>query len=170
MMPRKFVEKYGEGLPKAIYLKTPNGAKWKLNLVKSDGKIWFERGWNEFAEYNSLAHGHLLLFKYQSNSHFLVQIFEKSALEMSYPFQRVSNGQGNKRSNGEHCRASQKRNVNSFELHQPREIGCSSCFRVGKLQKVASLHHTDRESKGIRLWLHCVIKVSEMNMKDDHDS
>ncbi|AES78884.2 putative transcription factor B3-Domain family [Medicago truncatula] len=155
MMPRKFVEKYGEGLSKAIYLKTPNGAKWKLNLVKSDGKIWFEKGWKEFAKHHSLAHGHLLLFKYKRNSHFLVHIFEKSAFEINYPFQRVaaktnrvSNGQGNKPPNGESRRASQKRKDNSFELHQPCDIGSSSCFRVEKLQKVASLHHTDRESKG----------------------
>lgn len=156
MMPRKFVQKYREGLSNAIYLKTPNGAKWKLNLVKSDGKIWFEKGWKEFAEYHSLAHGHLLLFKYLRNSHFLVHIFEKSALEINYPFQRVaaakanrvSNGQGNKPPNGENCRASQKRKDNSFELHQPHEIGSSSCFTVGKLQKVASMHHAGRESKG----------------------
>jgi len=169
MMPRKFVEKYGEGLPKAIYLKTPNGAKWKLNLVKSNGKIWFEKGWKEFAEHHSLAHGHLLLFKYQRISHFGVHIFKKSALEINYPFQRaaaakanrVSNGQGNKPPNGENCRASQKRKDNSFELHHSHEIGSSSCFTVGKLQKVASLHHTDGESKGIRSFLHCLIKVSQ---------
>jgi len=172
-MPRKFVEKYGEGLPKAICLKTPNGAKWKLDLVKSDGKIWFEKGWKEFAEYHSLAHGHLLLFKYQRNSHFLMYIFEKSALEINYPFQRVtakanrvSNGQGNKPPNGENCKTSQKRKVNSFEFHQPREIGSNGCFKVGKLQKVASLHHTDRESKGIRSCLRCLIKVSQVNMND----
>ncbi|XP_045795525.1 B3 domain-containing protein At3g18960-like [Trifolium pratense] len=62
MIPVKFVEKYGEGLPNTIYFKTPNGAKWELNLVKSDGKIWFEKGWKEFAKYHSPAHGHLLLF------------------------------------------------------------------------------------------------------------
>jgi len=125
MMPRKFVEKYGEALPKAIYLKTPNGAKWKLNLGKTGRKIWFEKGWKEFTEYHSLAHGHLLLFKYHRNSHFLVHVFEKCALEINYPFQRVaakanrvSNGQENKPPNGENCRVSPKRKDNSFELHQ----------------------------------------------------
>jgi len=90
MIPRKFVEKYGEGLSNAIYLKTPNGAKWKLNLVNSDGKIWFEKGWKEFAEHHSLAHGHLLLFRYEKTSLFEVHIFDKSALEINYPFQRVA--------------------------------------------------------------------------------
>jgi hypothetical protein len=55
------VAKYGECLPKTIYLKTPNGVNWKLNLVKSDGNLWFQKGWKEFAEYHSLSNGHLLV-------------------------------------------------------------------------------------------------------------
>jgi hypothetical protein len=140
MMPRKFVEKYGEGLSNAIYLKTPNGAKWKLNLVNSDGKIWFEKGWKEFAEYHSLAHGHLVLFRYEKTSLFEVHIFDKSALEINYPFQRVAAKEV----------SGQKRKANSsFEFHQPREIGSNGCVEVEKLQKVATLHHAGRESKGI---------------------
>jgi hypothetical protein len=125
-----------ESLPNVIYLKTPNGAKWKLNLVKCDGNIWFEKGWKEFAKYHSLAHGHLLLFKYQTTSHFQVQIFENSALEINYPFQ------GNKPPSGENCRAPQKRKTNSsFEFLQ-------QC-KIGKSQKVV-VHHIDKECKGTR--------------------
>jgi hypothetical protein len=155
MMPRKFVDKYGEGLSNAIYLKTPNGAKWTLNLVKSDGKIWFEKGWKEFAEHHSLAHGHLLLFKYERTSHFYVHVFEKSALEISYPStrveaKRVSNGQSYKSPDNDDCRACQKRKANpSFEFHQPREIGSSSCVKVGQSEKV-DVRHTQKKCKGIR--------------------
>jgi len=149
MIPREFVEKYRKYLSKAIYLKTPSGAKWKLNLVKSDGKIWFEKGWKEFAKYHSLTQGHLLLFKYERTCHFHVHIFDKSALEMKYPFKRVEaknvyNVQGNKPPNNEDCRASQKRKVNSSF-----EFGSSSCAKVGKSQKVA-VHLIDRKCKGIR--------------------
>jgi len=153
-MPRKFVEKYGKGLPKGISLKTPNGAKWKLNLLKSDGKIWFEKGWKEFAEHHSLGHGHLLLFRYEKTSKFEVQIFGKSALEINYTFKRVedkkfSNGQGNKTPNGESCRAAHKRKANSsFEFHQQYEIGSSGCVKFGKSQKV-DVHQVDRMSNGI---------------------
>jgi hypothetical protein len=134
MMPRKFVEKYGKSLPKETCLKTPNGGKWKLNLVKSDGKVWFEKGWKEFAEHHSLAHGHLLLFRYEKPSNFEVHIFEKSALETNYPTKRVEDkkisiDQGNESLNGENCRAAQKRKANSFEF------GSSSCVKVGKSQK-----------------------------------
>lgn len=88
-MPTNFVEKYGIFLPKVIHLETPNGEKWELNLVKSEGKIWFEKGWNEFGEYHSLSHGHLLVFKYEQISHFKVHIFDKTTLEITYPFKRV---------------------------------------------------------------------------------
>ncbi|XP_039683865.1 B3 domain-containing protein At4g01580 [Medicago truncatula] len=166
IIPRKFVEKYGEGLSNAIYLKTPNGAKWKLNLVKSDGKIWFEKGWKEFVKYHSLSQGHLLLFKYGRTSHFHVHIFDKSALEIKYPSQRVeskrvSNDLGNKPQNDEDLEdyiASKKRKTNlSFEFNQPYEIGSNSCVNVGKLEKVAALNHIDKKCKGTRI---CVVNVS----------
>ncbi|XP_058751129.1 B3 domain-containing transcription factor VRN1-like [Vicia villosa] len=107
MIPRKFVKKYGEYLPKAICLKTPNGADWKISIVKNDGNKWFEKGWKEFADYHSLSHGHLLVFKYETTSHFEVRIFDKSALEIKYP----------EVNNDEDCRVSQKRKAySSFEI------------------------------------------------------
>ncbi|CAK8541365.1 unnamed protein product [Lathyrus sativus] len=89
MIPVKFVNNYGEGLPPAICLKTPHGADWKINLAKNDGKIWLEKGWKEFAEFHSLSHGHLLVFRYEGTSHFEVQIFDKSDLEIKYPLKIV---------------------------------------------------------------------------------
>ncbi|CAL5191855.1 unnamed protein product [Lathyrus oleraceus] len=115
MIPVKFVNKYGEGLPTAIYLNTPNGAVWKINLVKNDGKIWFEKGWKEFEEYYSLSHGHLLVFKYEKTCHFEVQIFDKSALEINYPSKSVETEKV--LSNEDDSKASQKKKINSsFEV------------------------------------------------------
>lgn len=167
MIPRKFVEEYGEGLQETIHLKPPNGALWKLNLVKGGGKMWFQKGWKEFAEYHSLSHGHLLVFRYEGTSQFQVNIFDKSALEINYPFRRVepesaSNGKGNKHPNDENLedhRADQKRKVtSSFEFLRPFEVGSSSGVKVGntlKFQKVA-LQQTDKKCKGIRF---CVFVV-----------
>ncbi|KAJ1408090.1 DNA-binding barrel domain superfamily [Sesbania bispinosa] len=159
MIPKTFVEKYGEGLQKTIFLEPPNGAKWKLNLVKRDGKIWFGKGWKEFAEYHSLASGHLLVFRYERTSHFHVHIFDMSALEINYPFKRVegkrvSNGQGNKppkNENSDDYRAGQKRKANlSLEFLQPSKMGSCKHVKDGntlKLKKEA-LHHTDKKCKG----------------------
>jgi len=158
MIPRKFVEKYGKGLSNAIYLKTASGAKWKLALVKSDGKMWFEKGWKEFVKYHYLAQGHLLLFKYGRTSHFHVHIFDKSALEIQHPFQRVEAKSPNDEDLEDNIASSKKRKTNlSLEFNQPCEIGSSGCVKDGKLEKVAALNHIEKKCKGIRI---CVLNVS----------
>ena len=77
---------HGEGLSETVYLKLPNGEKWKVKLEKQDGKIWFHKGWKEFVDCYSLSHGHLLVFKYEGTSYFEVLIFDTSTLEIDYPF------------------------------------------------------------------------------------
>ncbi|RDX76278.1 B3 domain-containing transcription factor VRN1, partial [Mucuna pruriens] len=133
MIPNKFVEKYGEGLPQTLFLKPPNGAEWKLSLEKRSGKIWFRKGWKEFADYHSLAHGHLLFFRYQRTSLFQVHIFDSTALEIDYPIENTQNRKYN----------------SSLEFLQPgmRSGICAKVDNTMKLTK-ASPHHTDRKCKG----------------------
>ncbi|CAK8541360.1 unnamed protein product [Lathyrus sativus] len=107
-LPIKFVKKYGEGLGKVICLKTPDGKDWKVNLVKKDDKIWFEKGWKEFVEYHSLSHGHFLVFKYRRHSKFHGDIFDNTRVEIDYPLKRVQAEKVS--SNEEDCRTS-KRNI-----------------------------------------------------------
>ncbi|XP_058751118.1 B3 domain-containing protein At1g49475-like [Vicia villosa] len=136
MMPCKFVKKYGKSLPKDIYLNTPNGEKWKIYLVKSDGKIWFGSGWKEFAKFHSLSYYHLLVFRYESTSSFEVQIFDKTASEINYPHKRI---EAEKVSNSkEDCRENQKR-----KAYSSFEFGSSSCVKVRKSQ-----NHIDKKRKG----------------------
>ncbi|XP_027335228.1 B3 domain-containing transcription factor VRN1-like [Abrus precatorius] len=154
MIPISFVEKHGEALPSTIFLKPPNGTEWKLNLVKRDDKIWFQKGWKEFAEYHSLGHGHLLVFRYERTSHFQVQIFDMSALEINYPFESVngkmaSNDQESNPPNNEsmeHYKLSQKRKDNSpLEFLQPSRKRTCKCVEVENILKLPDtvLHHTD---------------------------
>ncbi|XP_050209775.1 B3 domain-containing transcription factor VRN1-like [Mercurialis annua] len=86
-IPRKFVRLYGNNLPNSVILKVPSGAKWKIELTKSAGEIWFQNGWQEFVKYYSIAYGSFLIFQYdQTNSEFNVTIFDTSTLEIDYPF------------------------------------------------------------------------------------
>ncbi|XP_055960159.1 B3 domain-containing transcription factor VRN1-like [Mercurialis annua] len=85
-IPRKFVRLYGNNLSNSVVLKVPTGAKWKLELVKCDGEIWLQNGWQEFVKYYSIAYGSFLVFEYnQEKSEFDVSIFDTSALEIDYP-------------------------------------------------------------------------------------
>ncbi|OIW01329.1 hypothetical protein TanjilG_10490 [Lupinus angustifolius] len=151
MIPRAFTEKYGEGLPKTIILKAPNDEEWEVNLVKHDGKIWFHKGWKEFAEYHSLEEGHFVVFKYEKSSNFEVFIFDMSALEMDYPFKRVEGKRAYNDRRDKHamvesledCRPSQQRKDNSSLefLQLNKKSRCVEVESISNLSK-ATLCHT----------------------------
>ncbi|XP_061345826.1 B3 domain-containing transcription factor VRN1-like [Gastrolobium bilobum] len=86
-IPNNFTRRYGGGLPNPMFLKPPDGIEWKVYWTKHDSQILLEKGWEEFAKYYSLDHGHLVVFEYEKNpTHIEVHIFDKSALEIEYPF------------------------------------------------------------------------------------
>ncbi|KAG5017723.1 hypothetical protein GLYMA_08G339100v4 [Glycine max] len=89
-LPEKFVRKYGNHLSNSMLLKLPNGIEWKVNLEKRDGSVWFQEGWKDFAEYYSLANGHLLGFRYDGTSHFHVFICDMSTMEIEYPVNKAN--------------------------------------------------------------------------------
>ncbi|XP_038718041.1 B3 domain-containing transcription factor VRN1-like isoform X2 [Tripterygium wilfordii] len=84
LIPRKFVRKYGDSLPNSVLLTVPGGVDWHVELSKRDDHVWFENGWEKFADYYSLEYGHFLVFEYQGNRKFNVLIFDKSAIEIYY--------------------------------------------------------------------------------------
>ncbi|KAK7256211.1 hypothetical protein RIF29_29649 [Crotalaria pallida] len=157
MIPRTFTEKYGESLPKTAFLKTPVGGEWKVNLVKHDGRTWFQKGWKEFVEYHSLAEGHIVVFRYERTSNFQVFIFDMSALEIDYPIKsegtRASNDKVNKRpvvESLEDHRPSQKRKDNSsLEFLQQFKKKRSRYVEVEGLSKLsnATLNHIGKTCK-----------------------
>ncbi|KAG8651328.1 B3 domain-containing transcription factor VRN1-like [Manihot esculenta] len=92
-IPRKFVRKYGKDLSNPVLLKVPDGRTWQMELIKSDGEVWLQNGWQEFLEYYSLAHGSFLVFEYNKRDcHFNVIIFDKTASEIDYHV-NVTNGE-----------------------------------------------------------------------------
>ncbi|XP_027189947.2 B3 domain-containing transcription factor VRN1-like isoform X2 [Cicer arietinum] len=85
-IPNSFTKKHGNDTSNPIFLKTPDGKKWKIYLTKKDGDIWFHKGWMEFAKHYSLDHGHMMFFQCEEKetSQFDVHIFDKSTLEIEY--------------------------------------------------------------------------------------
>ncbi|KAL0006936.1 hypothetical protein SO802_008438 [Lithocarpus litseifolius] len=83
-----------EGLSNSAFLKLPNGVEWKVELTESDGEVWLQKGWLEFAKYYSVKQGHFLVFRYEGNSHFYVLIFDESATEIDYHFNTSHGGKG----------------------------------------------------------------------------
>ncbi|XP_057734780.1 putative B3 domain-containing protein Os03g0621600 [Arachis stenosperma] len=84
-IPDKFALKYGSGLSNPVFLKPPDGIRWKVCLRKKNDQVWFEKGWKEFTQKYSLDHGCLVLFKYEgTTSQFDVIIIDDDALEIDY--------------------------------------------------------------------------------------
>ncbi|RZC63135.1 hypothetical protein C5167_024880 [Papaver somniferum] len=73
-IPQKVVRKIGRTLSDIIALKRADGILWNVELKRSEGKVWFDKGWKEFAEHNSLRDGHVLGISYNGNSRFSVCI------------------------------------------------------------------------------------------------
>ena len=84
-IPSKFTRLNGGDLSNPMFLKPPDGTEWKISHSELDGAIWFDEGFNEFAKYYSLDHGHMLLFEDKGGPHFGIHIFDKSTLEIQYP-------------------------------------------------------------------------------------
>ncbi|XP_061358903.1 putative B3 domain-containing protein Os03g0621600 [Gastrolobium bilobum] len=78
-----------------MFLKPEDGTEWELFWTKNDGDIWLQKGWKEFSTYYSLDHGHMVLFEYKHTSHLDVHIFDKSTLEIDYPFHCTQDEQDN---------------------------------------------------------------------------
>ncbi|CAN1847081.1 B3 domain-containing protein At3g18960 [Linum perenne] len=90
-IPKWFVEEYGAQLSNSILLKLPNGVKWKLKLFRRGGKIWFNEGWLDFANFYSISYGSFLILEYLGDSSFLVKIFSCNASEIRYPARDLAN-------------------------------------------------------------------------------
>jgi len=77
MIPNKFTKIYGGNLSNPVFLKAPDGIKWKVYWTKDDGgRIWLNKGWKEFATHYSLRYGHMVMFKYKETHNLDVMIFE----------------------------------------------------------------------------------------------
>ncbi|PON54057.1 B3 DNA binding domain containing protein [Parasponia andersonii] len=84
-IPQKFVRKYGESLSNSVFVKLSCGSKWKMELKEQDNKIWFKKGWPDFAKHYALKRGSMLIFRYEGNSEFHAFIFDASTVEIEYP-------------------------------------------------------------------------------------
>lgn len=51
----------------------------------AENKYWFQDGWQDFIERYSIRIGYFLIFRYEGNSSFIVNIFNLTTAEINYP-------------------------------------------------------------------------------------
>nr|KYP49709.1 B3 domain-containing protein At1g49475 family [Cajanus cajan] len=129
-----FVSKYGKYLSSTMFLKLPNGAEWRVNLEKINGSVWFQKGWDEFVKHHSLAHGHLLIFRYDGASHFHVLICDMSGTEIEYPINKANHKRA--RIKSEEIQHNKIRRTNGYNKKGKRKIEGSSISKYGVLEAV----------------------------------
>ncbi|KAG9137428.1 hypothetical protein Leryth_020628 [Lithospermum erythrorhizon] len=85
-IPHKFVREHENSLPSKVSLEAPYGPSWQIELIRFNGEIWMDKGFEQFMEYYSIRLGYLLLFRYYyEDLCFRVIIFDTSASEIDYP-------------------------------------------------------------------------------------
>ncbi|GMI88202.1 REPRODUCTIVE MERISTEM 39, REDUCED VERNALIZATION RESPONSE 1 [Hibiscus trionum] len=90
-IPNKFVKKFGDELSSIAMLTVPGGRLWLVELRKENKRAWLDSGWTVFLEYYSICIGYFLVFKYEGNSRFNVQIYNLKASEITYQSNRLNN-------------------------------------------------------------------------------
>ncbi|XWS54857.1 hypothetical protein CRYUN_Cryun10bG0125600 [Craigia yunnanensis] len=92
-IPYKFVKKFGDELSSIGTLIVPSGRLWLVELRKDNKRMWFDSGWNLFVEYYSICIGCFLVFRYEGNSHFSVNVYDLKASEINYLSNTLNNSQ-----------------------------------------------------------------------------
>ncbi|CAN0902876.1 B3 domain-containing protein At1g49475 [Linum grandiflorum] len=88
-LPEDFAEEHGAKLSNEVQLNLPNGAEWKVSVVRRGRKnIWFDKGWTEFAKFYSLEPTHFLIFELANHNQFNVIIFDTSSSEIDYSMKK----------------------------------------------------------------------------------
>ncbi|KAL8138729.1 hypothetical protein V2J09_004730 [Rumex salicifolius] len=84
-IPPGFVSKYCNFLKRHVFLKVPNGAAQKVELKRSNGRVWLQKGWQDFVDLCSIDCWYFLVFRYEAESIFHVLVFDPSCSEIKYP-------------------------------------------------------------------------------------
>ncbi|CAI9116623.1 OLC1v1017818C1 [Oldenlandia corymbosa var. corymbosa] len=80
-VPSKFRKHVDGTISGTAFLSGPSGNTWHANMVQQDGELLLQDGWADFVADHNLARGDSLLFRYNGDLHFTVQIFDESCCE-----------------------------------------------------------------------------------------
>ncbi|KAL0438641.1 UNVERIFIED_CONTAM: putative B3 domain-containing protein [Sesamum latifolium] len=76
--------------PGLALLVGPSGNNWYVGLIIVDSGLFLNDGWAEFVRDHFLEQGDSLVFRYDGNLHFTVQIFDRSLCEKEAAFSAES--------------------------------------------------------------------------------
>lgn len=83
-IPENFVKKFRDELSSVATLNVPDGHVWHVGIRKSESKLWFHEGWQEFVQHYSIGIGYFLVFRYEGGTTFQVFIYNLTTSEINY--------------------------------------------------------------------------------------
>ncbi|PIA56135.1 hypothetical protein AQUCO_00700469v1 [Aquilegia coerulea] len=89
-IPQAFLQSITKQSSEMVILESPSGSRWRVRLKRTSDGMYLEDGWGKFARAHSLEKGEFLVFRYDGNTKFTVQIFDSSTLEKEDAFKVVN--------------------------------------------------------------------------------
>ncbi|XP_065618441.1 B3 domain-containing protein Os01g0723500 isoform X2 [Quercus suber] len=118
-----------------VTLEGPSGNTWHVKLIQQNDDLFLHQGWPEFVMDHFIESGDFLVFRYDGELHFTVQVFDKSSCEKEAAFHSecsqdpgdLGNSMGQKRERDEVASPSDK----IFEGVPKKLRGSSSQLHLG---------------------------------------
>ncbi|KAK9270750.1 hypothetical protein L1049_026333 [Liquidambar formosana] len=85
-IPFKFIKHLGGTTSGSVSLTGPSGKTWHVDLIQQNDSLYFHDGWPEFVRDHFIECGDALVFRYDGNFQFTVQVFDQSACEKEAAF------------------------------------------------------------------------------------
>ncbi|KAJ0795446.1 putative transcription factor B3-Domain family [Helianthus annuus] len=85
-IPSKFVKHLEGKTTGTVYLTGPSGNTWHADLAQETDGLFILNGWASFVRDHFLENGDSLVFRYDGNLHFTLQIFDQSSCEKETAF------------------------------------------------------------------------------------
>ncbi|XP_011083781.1 B3 domain-containing protein Os01g0723500 [Sesamum indicum] len=89
-IPCSFIKHMEGRAPGLALLVGPSGNNWYVGLIIVDNGLFLNDGWADFVRDHFLEQGDSLVFRYDGNLHFTVQIFDRSLCEKEAAFSAES--------------------------------------------------------------------------------
>ncbi|KAJ8498794.1 hypothetical protein OPV22_009346 [Ensete ventricosum] len=84
LIPRHFTERLECENHRAATILSPRGKFWHVSIERDGHDVYFGNGWKEFTEAHDLCVGYFLVFCYEGNMVFTVEVFDWSGCLKEY--------------------------------------------------------------------------------------
>lgn len=134
-MPPNFLKHISKETSNAATLEGPNGSCWRVKIKRSCNGTFLSTGWPQFVKDHSLKEREFLVFRYNGNLNFSIQVFDTTACEredlfavQSYRKQNLAKG-AKKR-----IKSRKQLDVASHIEQQETNAGCLKLLTNGNIE------------------------------------